>query len=389
MGLAQPFLATARFGYDLGIRVNTVAPSNEACMHPYRPGLVSIIVPTLDAQRTLRNTLRSISRQSYPAADIEILVIDGGSEDDTLQIAREYGCSVLANEKVQQEYAKHLGLLQARGEYLMFVDADEVLDNPDDIRIKVDTLRREESPIFIGSSGYKKPPGASPINDYINLFADPFAAFMYRMPYDSRAYVPSMRLRYTVIREDAEAIVLAFTPRDELPLMDLAAGVLIHAPRLASVLGGTANDAAVIPQLLYRASLHSHTMGLTKHCPITHDSADTLARYLRKLMWRVVVNVHYPALPGTGYSNRLAFQNAGMRLKRLLFVPYAITMIGPALESVVVAIRRSCPVALIHAPLSLFLALYILFQVLLRRVGITPKLTSYGGHQELPSACSG
>ena len=355
-------------------------------MQPYRRGLVSIIVPTLNAQRTLQNTLESIASQSYPAEDVEVLLIDGGSTDDTLQIACQYGCTVLRNDKVQQEFAKHIGLLQARGEYLMFLDSDEVLDNPDDIRIKVDSLRRDESLIFIGSSGYRKPPGASPINDYINLFADPFARFMYRMPYDSRAYVPAMRQRYSVVREDDDSFVLGFDATDELPLMDLAAGVVIDSPRLAPALGGQATEESVIPQVLYRAARHSRTMGLAKNCPITHDSADTLARYVRKLMWRVVVNVHYPTLPGTGYSNRLSFQHAGMRLKRLLFIPYAATIVGPAIESIVVAIRRSCPIALIHAPLSFFVAMDILFQMSLKCLGIRPRLTTYGGRQELPTA---
>jgi len=355
-------------------------------MQPYRRGLVSIIVPTLNAQRTLRNTLESIARQTYSAGDIEILLIDGGSTDATLTIAREYGCTVLTNGKVQQEFAKQIGLLEARGEYLMFIDADEVLDNPEDIRIKVDALRRDEFLLFIGSSGYRKPPGSSPINDYINLFADPFAHFMYRMPYDSRAYIPSMRRRYAVVREDDHAVVLGFSPTDELPLMDLAAGVVIDLPRLVPALGGPATEDSVIPQLLYRAARHAGSMGLAKNCPITHDSADTLARYVRKLMWRVVVNVHYPTLPGTGFSNRLAFQRAGMRLKRLLFIPYATTVIGPAIESVVVAIRRSCPIALIHAPLSFMVATDILFQMTLKCLGFRPKLTAYGGRQELPTA---
>ena len=76
-------------------------------MQPYRRGLVSIIVPTLNAQRTLQNTLESIASQSYPAEDVEVLLIDGGSTDDTLQIACQYGCTVLRNDKVQQEFAKH------------------------------------------------------------------------------------------------------------------------------------------------------------------------------------------------------------------------------------------------------------------------------------------
>jgi hypothetical protein len=75
-----------------------------------------------------------------------------------------------------------------------------------------------------------------------------------------------------------------------------------------------------------------------------------------------------------------------MRLKRLLFIPYAATIVGPAIESIVVAIRRSCPIALIHAPLAFFVAMDILFQMMLKCLGIRPRLTTYGGREELPTA---
>ena len=71
---------------------------------------VTIIMPTFNAERTIRLALESIRSQEYPQEFVEILVIDGGSTDQTLQIAKEWDARILVNPQQQQEYAKHIGL---------------------------------------------------------------------------------------------------------------------------------------------------------------------------------------------------------------------------------------------------------------------------------------
>jgi len=59
--------------------------------------LVSVIMPTLNSEKTIRLSLESTRKQSYDQNLIEILVIDGGSTDKTREIAREYNCRILEN----------------------------------------------------------------------------------------------------------------------------------------------------------------------------------------------------------------------------------------------------------------------------------------------------
>ena len=54
---------------------------------------VSIVIPTLGAEKTLGECLRSIKRQEYGGA--EIVIADGGSSDRTVEIAREFSCRVV------------------------------------------------------------------------------------------------------------------------------------------------------------------------------------------------------------------------------------------------------------------------------------------------------
>ena len=60
---------------------------------------ISIIMPTFNAERTLEKSLTSIVNQTLPRECIEILVIDGGSTDQTVKIAERFGAKILKNEK--------------------------------------------------------------------------------------------------------------------------------------------------------------------------------------------------------------------------------------------------------------------------------------------------
>lgn len=58
------------------------------------------------------------------------MVIDGGSTDDTVNLAREWDVRVIHNERRDAESAKSLGFAQARGSYFMYLDADIELARP-------------------------------------------------------------------------------------------------------------------------------------------------------------------------------------------------------------------------------------------------------------------
>lgn len=96
-------------------------------MSPPTP-LFSIIVPTYHAARTLGRTLRSLQAQVLQS--IEVLVIDGGSRDDTVAVAQRFPDVVhtLVSEKDRgQAHAINKGFALARGEYVGWLCADDEL----------------------------------------------------------------------------------------------------------------------------------------------------------------------------------------------------------------------------------------------------------------------
>ena len=106
-----------------------------------RPGLPSItaIVPTLDNDRTLGRALQSLRSQRYEGR-VDILCIDGGSVDNSRELARSFGAEVIHNEAGDEEEARAIGVEQATGELLLLLDADNELPHENWLGRLVDAL---------------------------------------------------------------------------------------------------------------------------------------------------------------------------------------------------------------------------------------------------------
>jgi glycosyltransferase involved in cell wall biosynthesis len=87
-----------------------------------RAATVSVIVPARNSAATLPACLRALQSQSYPPA--EIIVVDDGSTDGTAGIAHQFGVTVLTQAHSGPAAARNRGAQQARGELLLFTDAD-------------------------------------------------------------------------------------------------------------------------------------------------------------------------------------------------------------------------------------------------------------------------
>jgi len=88
-------------------------------------GLVSVIVPAFNAARWIAETLTSIRAQTYEP--LETIVIDDGSVDATASIASASGAMVLRVQGAGPGGARNAGLARARGEFIQFLDADDLL----------------------------------------------------------------------------------------------------------------------------------------------------------------------------------------------------------------------------------------------------------------------
>src|SRR5260370_32268434 len=85
--------------------------------------MISVIIPTLNEEHSLPPLLDAISRQEV---DYEVIVVDGGSQDRTLAIARHYGARIFVSAPGRGSGIR-LGVEQSRGGVLYFLHADSTL----------------------------------------------------------------------------------------------------------------------------------------------------------------------------------------------------------------------------------------------------------------------
>lgn len=93
------------------------------------PPLVSVIIPTHNYAHFLPEAVHSVLRQKADNLDAEIIVVDDGSTDNTQEIAREMLRDIVyvRQEKNGVSAARNAGIQKAHGDYVVFLDADDVL----------------------------------------------------------------------------------------------------------------------------------------------------------------------------------------------------------------------------------------------------------------------
>ena len=104
--------------------------------------LVSVVTVCLNSEHTIRDTLTSVAHQSY--SDIEQIVIDGVSTDNTLDIVSEFPGSVscVVSEKDEGIYdAMNKGIEHARGDILFFLNSDDQFYDANVVSDIVDVFR--------------------------------------------------------------------------------------------------------------------------------------------------------------------------------------------------------------------------------------------------------
>ncbi len=122
---------------------------------PMKPK-ISIIVPTLNEEKLIASTLKNVLRV---APEAEIIVVDGGSRDNTVKIARGYAKVLVEHGNVG--FARNTGAKMSEGDILVFLDADTTITR----QFIDEVLKTFNNPNVVGAGGLILP-------QYINQFEE-------------------------------------------------------------------------------------------------------------------------------------------------------------------------------------------------------------------------
>lgn len=342
--------------------------------------LVSIIIATYNSEKTLKLCLESVKKQTYPKNKIETLVIDGGSTDKTLNIAKKYKCKIVNNPKKEPIAAKHIGLLNAKGKYAMYLDSDEVIENSECISMRISIFLQYPKVKSVVGSGYKSPSHYPFINSYINEFGDPFSFFIYRLSKDSRFYIHAMKKKYKIVKDMRQYTIFDLTEAKILPIIELIAmGSMVDIAYLKATFPDIKKNPSLVPHFFYLLNTNKKYIALTKNDALYHYSSEGIRKYLGKISWRVKNNIHHTSTLGlSAFVGREEFQPKFVKLRKYLFIPYSLFIIPSFVDAIWLSISRRDINYLIHVYLCLYTALIIIQQYILKILGKKPILRSYG-----------
>lgn len=133
---------------------------------------VSVIVPVYNTEKYLKECIKSVLSQTIE--DIELIIVDDGSTDASLSIAERFAVrdgriKVIAAPHLRQGAARNMGLRNAAGEYVMFLDSDDILKE-DAVRICYEKCSAEGAEFATFDAEGFMDPDDPPLNAPDDLF---------------------------------------------------------------------------------------------------------------------------------------------------------------------------------------------------------------------------
>ena len=115
--------------------------------------LISVIIPAYNCENFIKDTLESVFNQSFGVENMEVIVINDGSTDNTLEILKEYQSKeqiiLIDTPNRGVSAARETGRQLAKGNYIQYLDSDDLL-TPHKIEIQYNALEKHTADVAYG-----------------------------------------------------------------------------------------------------------------------------------------------------------------------------------------------------------------------------------------------
>ena len=306
----------------------------------------TIIIPTYNSEKKLGKCLESIMKQEYPLRKREVLIVDGGSEDNTLEICKKYNCSVIFNTKRLAEPGVSLGLKEAQGEIYTILAADNILDGKD-------WLEKMAKPFMDSSIFAAFPIQVSAENDnwitrYINTFTDPFNHFIYGWASNSRTFGKA----YKVLEKTDDYIVYDYN-LDNHPILAFAQGFTIREGLKRSEKSESCDILPILEMIREKLKI-----AYVPEARLIHNTVDSLKHFIKKQRWAAS---NFFLKKSFGFAAREVYMT-NKKKKKYFWIIYALSLFAPFAFSIYCLLRDKKKEWIYHAPLSFITGLIVFYE---------------------------
>lgn len=235
--------------------------------------MISIIIPVYNEEKYLDSCLESIVPQ-YFHNNIEIIIIDDGSDDHTLSIARKfqkYGFIHICHNEENRglSYCRNMGMACAKGDYIMFVDGDDLIAQHAIENIH-DYTQSTAPDVIVGMLRGFAEPGVD------RSYTDPFGTFVYDGDELSESLVKMQEENYKIAPSVKYIVSKSFLKNNRLHFESI-----YHEDQLWSpILLALSQKIEFLDDYFYYYRLHNNGLSQNVSFPVSRDYLYTIDRLI-------------------------------------------------------------------------------------------------------------
>jgi glycosyltransferase involved in cell wall biosynthesis len=290
---------------------------------------ITVLIVTLNNEKTLPECLRRIVMQDYPEKKIEYLAVDGGSADKTVEIFEKYNFTVIESPiKKDAEAQRGIGLAKARHNLIVSLDADNYLPTDQWLKQMVQPFIDDPTCVHANTMHYGYRKEDSVFNRYVGLFgmADP-VVFYVGKPDRLPRYQKEWKLG-TIVKETKGYYLIDFK-KETLPTVGCN-GVVYRKDLLLKYAQSSPNEFLHIDVFADLIDFGFTRFAIVKN-DVIHHTAVTITRLVQKRL--AFLDAYYLSPVKRRYRIYDPAKKSD-KIRLLLFVLYTITWVKPFFDSV-------------------------------------------------------
>ncbi len=296
--------------------------------------IYTFIMPCFNSSRTIEDSLKSIREQDFDQTKVEILVLDGGSTDNTREIANKYQATIVDNPYRLPEFAKRIGFDIAKGAYLVFLDSDESLANNQCLKRRLEVFERYPQVKILNSTGGPAPALADGVNRYAVRVGDSFSNFVYHF-YNGADYLKTMTKQFSSTKIPEGGYIFDYKNASYYPLFDGQATTC--DTKFARELQRKLGIDDITTDLFCTIAAETGCSAILENDYIIHNQNMNGTKFLGKVKWKIKNNLFGEEC--VGYSARANTQTH-LNKRKYLFIPYCLFVVPPLINAIRLAITE-------------------------------------------------
>lgn len=304
--------------------------------------LLSIITPTLNNEKQIKYFLDTIRKQYSSGFNLEIIIVDGGSKDRTIEIAKKYKTRLIKNPFVLADPGVDLGIKNAKGDLLMILAVDNIFNDKNSLDKMIKVFEDKEItaafPIHFSSAN------DSIFTKYINTFTDPFNHFVYGYAANGRTFDRV----YKTLNKNNNYSVFDLKSSKNKPLIAVAQGFTVRGGFTRSS-NSKFDDVLPVVELINKRK----KIAFVHSVKLYHHTVRDLSHFLNKQMWATI-----NALQGKKYgiAHRIDYLSNAQKLRTRIWPFYALSFVFPLVRGVYGLLRDREPMWIFHPILCMISA---------------------------------